>query len=105
MTSSGSPPDKDGESSPQESTGGFQVMPLQTSSGPETKLALPIFLKMLTTGGMPMDKAIAVASKMYAIISLRCIAFKVSCNKIDIRPATHPQHLGSLRMEHFLRSV
>ncbi|KAF8517789.1 hypothetical protein JB92DRAFT_2809579 [Gautieria morchelliformis] len=35
------------------------------SAGGGTKLTLPIFLKMLTAAGLPMDKAIAVASKIY----------------------------------------
>ena len=78
--------------------------PTMLSSAPEAKLTLPIFLKMLTSGGMSMDKAMTVASKMYALVSLLCIAFELSY-KIDIRLATHLRHLASLQMAHFLRSM
>lgn len=77
--------------------------PTMLSSAPEAKLTLPIFLKMLTSG-MSMDKAMAVASKMYALVSLLCVAFELSY-KIDIRLAIHLRHLASLQMAHFLRSM
>ena len=42
-----------------------------SSSSSSSKLPLPAFLKVLNNGGIPMPKAMALASKMYAQITLR----------------------------------
>lgn len=41
-----------------------------SSSSSSSKLPLPAFLKVLNNGGIPMPKAMALASKMYAEITL-----------------------------------
>ena len=77
-------------------------MPPQTlSSAEETRLALPIFLKMLTGGGLAMDKAMAIASKMYAIISLGVQYDRMKCFDCYMQDKIQDlQHSGSTWTAH-----